>query len=152
MTKRASIAVVACLLAPGIGAYAGGGQVESQTISVDVGATTAGTNTITISGYLDSIYLDVPAGTVTGAYNLAWLPPESTAASVLIYTNSGLTADLLLRPRLDGSTIGTGAALTSDPPDRLAVPPNGKIRMIITDSSATNLTWKAIVIYEKDSE
>jgi len=124
-------------------------RMDSVTVSVATGAATTGTGTTTIDGYVEAIVLDVPAGTVTGTYTVAWSPPESTVAAVTIGSGSAITADTWIRPRIDATTTD-GTANTSDPPVRYAIPNNGVITVTITNASATNLTWKTLVIYERN--
>ena len=125
------------------------GRLVTETITISTAGLTAGTNTTSISGWLDTVIFDVPAGTVTGDVDIVYSPPESTVANVVIYSNDTVTADVTLRPRADGSAIGTGAALTTDPPWPVAIPERGVITFSVLNGSATNLTWKLILIYEK---
>ena len=142
--KRLLVFIAACLL--GFSALAG--KLISETVAVTTGAATAGTNTTTISGYLDTIIIDIPAGSRTCDWDIVWSPPESTIGNVNLYTNDGITADTWVRPRVDATDIAA-AALTGDPPVRFAIPERGLITVTVTNASATNLTWNAVFIWEK---
>ena len=144
--KRASCIVLLLALLPFV---AQAGRLVTETVTISTAGLTEGTNTTAITGYLDTLIFDVPAGTVTGDVDVTWSPPESTVSAITLYSNDTVTADVILRPRADGSAIGTGAALTTDPPWPVAIPERGTITFAVTNGSATNQTWKLILIYEK---
>ena len=148
MKRRDAALFVVLLLGLAVAASAAG-RLVTETISIATAGLTEGTNTVSISGWLDTVIFDVPAGTVTGDVDIVYSPPESTVADVTIYSNDTVTADVILRPRIDASTMGTGAALTTDPPVPIALPKRSTITFAVTNGSATNLTWKLILIYEK---
>ncbi len=146
--KRLTPYLLACWVLAGM-VSAQAGRLVTETVSIATAGLTEGTNTTAIAGYLDTIIFDVPAGSVTGDVSVTYNHAVSTAAAVTIYTNNAVTADVVLRPRTDASAMGTGAALTGDPPVPLAIPKNGTITFTLLNGSATNLTWKLILIYEK---
>ncbi|GAG10826.1 unnamed protein product, partial [marine sediment metagenome] len=64
----------------------------------------------------------------------------------LLLSNTNLTADMLVRPRYDGTTP-EGVALTDDPPHRFAQV--GNVTFTVTGASATGIVYNALVKYEK---
>ncbi len=142
MAKYCLMALAAMVCAVSLHA----GDLDTRTLTIETGGNTHGkaTNTV-IRGYVHEIRIDMPAG-ATGTYSVVF-SPESGLTDVDLATNNTATADQTFRPRYDGTEIG-GDPLTSDPPWRYAVI-NGNVIFSVTNASATNLTHKAEIIFER---
>ena len=117
-----------------------GGQLQEIDIALGKGVT-GGTGTLSqVSGYLEDIQVSVTGGGATGCVFIATLRPDSVVAAVNVGTNI-VTGTKLFRPAVDFTDV-LGAALTSDPPRRQYLY-GETMRMIVTHSSATGVTWRA---------
>jgi len=118
--------------------------LRTVRLSVNTGATAGGTDTANVRGYVEQVLFDVPtAGGSTGTVTVSYQPDISTMAAITIATKTGLTADQVVRPRVDGTTTD-GTANTNDPPERYPVA--GVLTFTVASARATNLTWKCEVL------
>jgi len=118
---------------------------KHHTFSLSTGTNdTATTSTTAISGYIDEVILELPAGTsITG--HVAVTATPLVGAAVTLAAKS-IDATQLVRPRLDG-TDTAGAALTSDPPGRY-MSAGDKITANVTGASVTGLTWRVFIKWD----
>lgn len=120
---------------------------RGKLIEVDTGAKLYGNTTVKdVYGYVETVEMDSPNGTATGQVVLYAVPPLSTMGRYLIATNT-VTADKRIYPTRD-STTTDGTANTSDPPARFLLW-GDTVTMVVTNASATNLTWQ---VYVKTSD
>jgi hypothetical protein len=140
MKRILSILGAAVLLA--VCAY---GKPQHETITVTTGTNDTGTATLTtLSGYVDEIVLEIPAGTaVTGTVAVTASPPIGSAVTLASKT---IAATALIRPRLDG-TDTAGSALTSDPPGRY-LSYGDTITATVSSANTTGLTWRVWIKYD----
>ena len=142
---------LALVFASGLLLPSGANEVRRQIMTVTTGtnatAYVAVTNT-TIKGWIDEIKIDqVTAGT-TGTVTLVMVPELSTLANVTLVTSTNCNGDLTYRPRVD-ATDTSGTALTTDPPVRYAACGDTFV-FSVTNGSATNISFKAVIKYEAD--
>lgn len=118
---------------------------RSALLSLPTGLASSITGTTTaVSGYIDEIILELPAGATTGTVAITATPVVGTNAVTL--ASLGIDATKLIRPRLDG-TDTAGTALGSDPPGRY-MSAGDNIAVVISDASSTGLTWRVLVKYD----
>ena len=130
---------VACVV------HAGDPREVTLTVTTGTNATAVVTESITNKGWIETIDLEViPAGS-TATHPVVANTTPSTLANVTLATKTDCAADLAFRPRFDG-TDTAGSALTSDPPTRYMQ--SGLVVLSVTNASATNLSFKAVVKYE----
>lgn len=117
---------------------------RSSVVSVPTGTNDTGSASIRLSGYVDEVVLDLPAGTsVSGDVTVVSAP--AYGATVTLATKS-LTADATVRPRLDG-TDNAGTALTSDPPGRYMAAEE-TVTATVRNANTTGLVWRIILKYD----
>jgi len=139
--RKAKLFVVLGLLVCATLAIAGG--IETSRLVISTGGLTYGSTTsVAVSGYLEEVYFDVPSAGTTGTVSVAWSPTLATMDPVTVATSTALTADKIIRPRVDGTSTD-GTALTGDPPGRYLV--GGTLTFAVTNASATNLQWTCII-------
>lgn len=134
MISIMAIGLMACAI------YAGD-LATYRLVVTTAGNTYGSTNIVVKNSYLEAIYVDAPAATTTGTVEITWQPDLATMSAVNLATNI-ITTDKIFRPRVDATGID-GSDLTSDPPVRYLV--SGTVTMTVTNASATNLTWQAII-------
>lgn len=123
-------------------------QVLSVTTGTNETATVSATNTV-IRGTVDELFIDVVTAGSTGNVSVTYYPDVvGLTAGVSLYSASSVGSDKYLRPRLDG-TDASGNALTSDPPWPVTVC-GGSIVFSVASANATNRTFKAVVIYDRN--
>jgi hypothetical protein len=129
----ASLMACACLAGP-----------QHVTFNLATGTNdTATTTTTAISGYIDEIVLELPAGATSGVVSVTATPVVGAAVTLASKT---ITATQLVRPRLDG-TDTAGTALTSDPPWRY-MSAGDKITASVASASHTGKTWRVYIKYD----
>jgi len=138
--KKILAAMVAAMVAGSVAAapqYA----IMSMATGTNVAATTS---TTAISGYIDEIIMEIPAGTsVTGTVAVTATPLVGSAVTL---ASKEIGANQLVRIRVDG-TDSAGSALTSDPPGRyLSV--QDKLTFSVSGVNTTGLTWRVLVKYD----
>lgn len=143
MKKILSIAAVLLCVS------AWGGSVERQVLTATSG--TVATSLVTqstsrIDGYLDQIDIVVTAGK-TGTVWMVLDSGVSGVADVTLVAKTNANTSLVYRPRFDG-TDTAGAALSSDPPARLAIAPGDAIVLSVSNASAASAEFKAAITYE----
>lgn len=116
---------------------------DIRTNSVALGASTGKTNTINnVRGFIHEVSVCSSDGISTGNVSLAYIPRDGISAAVNIST--GVVANTKLwRPAIDSTDVN-GADLTSDPPGRIMLA-GESVRLIVTSSSKTNISWHAII-------
>ena len=135
------LACVSSLTADGI-------HTEYMTISIGSTATNAVVVTNSLAkGWIEDVYVDVPAAGVTGGVWIAYQPMISTMGLVTVYTNAAVTGDIYVRPRVD-TTDNAGSALTDDPPVRYSVSGEKLIFRLNPVSNTTGVTWKCYIRME----
>jgi len=138
MKKQATIAAI--IAAAALAAHAG---FRYDVIEVSVNANTYGSTTIsTPYGYVEEVILTVPAASATGTVAVIANRVLSGVSALNLATNV-VTAQLIARPSVD-FTDATGGAITADPPRRPLLY-GETVTMTVTNSSATNLIWRAVI-------
>ena len=133
--------IIACA---GLMACACLAEPRHVTFSLATGTNdTATAGTTAISGYIDEIVLELPAGATSGAVSLTATPVVGAAVTLASKT---ISATQLVRPRLDG-TDTAGTALTSDPPGRY-MSAGDKLTALVASASHTGLTWRVFVKFD----
>jgi hypothetical protein len=134
--------MLACILAMApLLATAGG--FRAIPIDVAVGANTYGsTTTKEVYGYVEEIVADVPAASMTGTVSVIANRVIDSVAALSLATNV-VTADYVVHPVVS-ATDGTGGVLTSPAPRRPLLW-GETVTVVVTNSSATNVTWRVIV-------
>lgn len=141
--RKAIILAAAGLMACAIVAQA---RPQGKEYSVNTGTNATGSVTLSdVSGYVDEIICQIPAGTaVTGTVAVVATPP--IGAAVTLATKANMTANTLFRTRLDG-TSNAAVALDSDPPGRfLAI--GDAIVYTVSAANTTGLTWRVYVKWD----
>lgn len=125
----------------------------SDTGSMIIPVTSTSTNAATLvssprpfSGWIESIDFDVVTASTTGTLRLVASPVIETMTNVTLAVATNCTTDRSFRLRVDG-TDRNGTALSSDPPWRFFH--TGNLTFSVTNASATNITFNAVIRYEK---
>jgi len=143
--------VIEFLLAAGLMvACAHGGQLDVQVIEVTTGTNAAAavyTDNATIRGYITEVRF-APITVCTGDVAVLIVPVDTTFAATVIATNAATAAEVVFRPRVDGTTTA-GAANTNDPPERYPVAGEA-IRLWVGGCDATTALWRAWVKTETE--
>ena len=99
------------------------------------------TTVVEASGYLEQIDI-VPTGTFTSNVTITYTPVGGTAVN--IYTNTALTAQVILHPNVD-LTDDAGAAQTSDSPTRYVID-GGLLTVTVSNVNNTAATKLDVVV------
>lgn len=126
---------------------------ERQILSVTTGtnaATAVTTTSATLRGYIDTVTFDVITAGTTGTLWATVTPELSTLSVVDLARVEDCGADTVIRPRFDPTTVA-GVTLTNDPPyTSYMYPVVGEVITFgVSNASATNITFKCIVKYDK---
>lgn len=139
--------ILLALLCWASGVFAG--EIASKRYEADFTTATQASNEVStaiqVSGYLQQIDI-IPSGTFTSSVTITYTPLEGSAVN--IYTNAALTAQTILRPAVDRTTVD-GSALTGDEPTRYLID-GGTLTISSTNVNQTAGTkLRAVVKVEK---
>lgn len=126
------------------------GELRREVSSIAVGTNTvqATTNYVSgISGKINEILVDVIGTGSTGNLSIVVVPELTTMDVRTLYTNVVIDADVIMEPRIQGTALATGAAI-SGVYDRLALY-NETIRIIWTNAGTTNAKCNVVIKYDK---
>ena len=110
---------------------------------IALGTNTSGTSTLTLRGYVDTIYVSSSDAVSTGTVSVSYVPAVGTT-TVNVATNVVVDEDVW-RPVVD-RTDTAGTALTSDDPAPYALV--GETLTFSVSSSPTGLTWKCLMVID----
>lgn len=119
------------------------GPKYKQFPPIATGTNTSGSATMTINGYIDTVYVAVSDGNSTGTVAVAYTPAVGTG-TVSVATGS-CEREKIWRPVVDRTAVA-GTDLTSDPPGPFVLV--GETVTFSISSSPTNVTWKCLVVVE----
>ena len=118
---------------------------QSKQIEIVLGTNTTGSATIGLTGYLEAVYVGVSDGVSTGTVAVSYAPVVGGTA-INLATNA-VTDEKVWRPLVDATDVN-GAGLTSDEPIRYAL--GGETITFAVSGSPTGLTWKCVLVIDKD--
>jgi len=125
------------------------GDQRRETITVNVGTNAADTATNVLSGItgdIDEILIDLISGP-TGSVVIAVVPELTTLSARNVYTNTALTADAVLRPKVQGTDVG--GAVISGEYDKIRLYNEG-LRVTWASDNSTGLVGKVIIKISKE--
>jgi hypothetical protein len=131
-------------------AFAGDNEYYREIVTVTATSTNAATAVVgtvdNIRGEIAEIQIDLATAT-TATVVVAVSPEVSTMTGETLYTGTGITSDVTLRPGVD-LTDGSGSALTSDDPVRKVII-GDSITVTVSDFDAVSKVVKAIIKWKK---
>ena len=111
--------------------------------AVAVGTNTSGSATMTVNGYIDTVYVAASDGNSTGTVAVTYAPQVGTG-TVSVATGSA-EREKIWRPVTDRTAVD-GTALTSDPPAPFLLV--GETVTFAISSSPTGITWKCMMVVD----
>jgi len=131
-------------------AFAGDNEYYRKIVTITATSTNAATAVVgtvdNIRGEIAEIQIDLATAT-TATVVVATSPEVSTMTGETLYTGTGITSDVTLRPAVD-LTDGTGSALTGDDPVRKVII-GDSITVTVSDFDAVDKVVKAIIKWKK---
>ena len=147
---RNMLIVLAVVALAASSAVAGGSEYKREIVTVTATSTNAATAVVgtetDVRGEIAEIQIDLVTAT-TATVVVAVSPEISTMTGYTLYTGTGITSDVILRPGVD-MTDATGGSLTNDPPVRPIVL-GDSITVTCSDFDSTNKVVKAVIKYKK---
>ena len=152
MKQSKAIIFALLVIATATGVMAVGSAVRSQVLTITIGTDSAldvSQDLIGVDGYIKEIKLIGSTNTGTGALSIVVIQSDTSFGNVTLLTETNVSGEITVRPRIDNSNIG-GGALTGDQPEAyLAV--GDTVRFLCTTSTVTGVTYKALIKWEKPS-
>lgn len=134
-----------------VGIAGGAFSLDSESFTVTTTATNAATSvTVTnenVRGLIYEIKLIPETANATGTVTVVADPLVGTFANVQLAAITNLSAETVVRPRLD-STDTLGSALTSDAPEMYALVAE-RLKMTVVNANKTSATFRVQVKYLK---
>lgn len=144
MRRRIAMAYCAGMIACAVSASAEPALL--QPLVIVLGNSSGGTQTLAnVHGYVDTVYVAASDGGATGLVSVSYAPIDGINAAVNVATST-VEGVKIWRPRVDGTDVA-GAALTSDPPGRVALA--GETVTFVVTGSATGKTWRANIAVDR---